>query len=36
MRPEEIDAIEVYVGGTVPPQWDVERSGCGAIVIWTR
>jgi hypothetical protein len=34
--PEEIDAIEVYVGGTVPPQYDDARRGCGAIVIWTR
>lgn len=34
--PEEIEAIEVYVGGTVPPQYDDARTGCGAIVIWRK
>ncbi len=34
--PREIAAIEIYVGGTVPPQYDDARTGCGAILIWTK
>ncbi len=29
-------AIEVYSEATVPPQYQRSRSGCGAILFWTR
>lgn len=34
--PREIAAIEIYVGGTVPPQYDEARTGCGVVLIWTK
>lgn len=30
---EQIEAVEVYTGNTVPPRFN---RGCGAIIIWTR
>jgi hypothetical protein len=36
VRPEELAGMEVYRAGTAPPQFADFRSGCGAIVIWTR
>jgi len=34
LRPEDIEAIEVYGPATTPPQYGA--TGCGTIVIWTR
>jgi hypothetical protein len=36
VRPEDISAIEVYAGTSVPPQFQQGLSGCGSIVIWTK
>jgi len=33
--PEEVEAVEVYQGGTEPPQF-MDMRGCGAVVIWLR
>ncbi|MEJ2219102.1 MAG: Plug domain-containing protein, partial [Gemmatimonadota bacterium] len=34
LRPEEIQAVEVYRGPETPPQY--QRNACGAILVWTR
>lgn len=37
IRPEEIEAIEVYRGsGALPPQFRAGSSSCGVVAIWTR
>ena len=37
VRPEEIEAIEVYKGlGSIPAEFKKLNAGCGVIVIWTR
>jgi hypothetical protein len=36
VRPSEIAGIEIYVAGTVPPQYSPALGGCGSIVIWTK
>jgi hypothetical protein len=36
VRAKKVRAIEVYTDATVPPQFQMARSGCGAIVIWTK
>jgi hypothetical protein len=36
VSPNEIAAIEVYAGSSVPPQFQEILSGCGSIVIWTK
>jgi hypothetical protein len=37
LRPQEIDAVEVYrTGGQVPPQFSGPTARCGVIVLWTR
>ncbi|RMH14199.1 MAG: hypothetical protein D6701_11515, partial [Gemmatimonadetes bacterium] len=37
IRPEDIEAIEVYRGASeVPAEFGGSDAGCGAIVIWTR
>lgn len=35
VRPQEVAAIEVYVG-QAPPQFQQGLGGCGSIVIWTK
>jgi hypothetical protein len=36
VRPSEIAGIEVYTGAGLPPQFQQDMSGCGAIVVWTK
>ncbi len=37
MRPQDIEAIEVYRGsGALPPQFRSGDSACGVVAIWTR
>jgi hypothetical protein len=36
LRPQDIEAIEVYKAAQVPPQYMGPTSRCGVIVIWTR
>ena len=36
ISPREIAAMEIYVGATVPPQFQVGMSGCGAVVVWSK
>jgi hypothetical protein len=36
VRPSDVAGIEVYSETTVPPDFHVGLSGCGAIVIWTK
>jgi hypothetical protein len=32
----DIDAIEAYHGGQVPPRFNIRGSSCGVILIWTQ
>lgn len=34
--PERLAAIEIYSEATVPPQFQRTRSGCGAVLFWTK
>lgn len=36
VNPNELDGIEIYSEGTVPPQFHRSLTECGAIVIWTH
>jgi hypothetical protein len=36
VRPEMIDAIEVYAGGQVPIEFAARNADCGLVMIWTR
>jgi hypothetical protein len=36
VRPETIEAIEVYSGGQVPIELGSRYSECGVVIIWTR
>jgi hypothetical protein len=36
VRPEEVSAIEVYNGISVPPQFVQAGSNCSAVVVWTK
>jgi hypothetical protein len=36
VNPNELDGVEVYSEGTVPPQFHRSLTECGAIVIWTH
>ena len=36
MRPETLEAIEVYSGGQVPIEFSARNSECGVVMIWTR
>jgi hypothetical protein len=36
VTPERLAAIEIYSEATVPPQYQRTRSGCGAILFWTK
>jgi hypothetical protein len=34
--PDRLAAIEIYSEATVPPQFQRTRSGCGAVLFWTK
>ena len=34
--PDRLAAIEIYTEATVPPQFQRTRSGCGAVLFWTK
>ena len=36
VRPKNVVGIEIYSEADVPTEWEVGRSGCGSIVIWTK
>jgi hypothetical protein len=36
VTPERLAAIEIYSEATVPPQFQRSRSGCGAVLFWTK
>ena len=36
LRPERLAALEVYSEATVPPQYQRARTGCGAVLFWTK
>jgi hypothetical protein len=36
VRPEMIDAIEVYAGGQVPIEFAARNADCGLVMVWTR
>lgn len=36
VRPEQVEAIEVYTPGQVPAEFAGRHAACGVIVIWTR
>jgi hypothetical protein len=35
-KPDQLAGLEVYPSGTVPAQFQVGLSGCGAIVLWSK
>jgi hypothetical protein len=36
IRPEEVSAVEVYNGISVPPQFVTVGQNCSAVVVWTK
>lgn len=36
VRPGDIKGLEIYADGTVPAEFQLAMTGCGAVVIWTR
>jgi len=36
VRPESVEAIEVYSGGQVPIEFSARNEECGLVMIWTR
>jgi hypothetical protein len=36
VRPEMIEAIEIYSGGQVPIELAQRHAECGVVLIWTR
>jgi hypothetical protein len=36
VRPEEVAAVEVYNGVSVPPQFTAPGKDCTSIVVWTK
>ncbi|MEO8334956.1 MAG: carboxypeptidase regulatory-like domain-containing protein [bacterium] len=36
VRPEEVSAVEVYNGISVPPQFVTVGQSCSAVVVWTK
>lgn len=37
LAPDEVKAVEIYRRGTlVPPEFQVQRSNCGSVAVWTR
>ena len=35
-RPEDLEGIEVYLGGNAPPRYGGSRGRCGVVLVWTR
>lgn len=33
---DQVEAIEVYTAGHIPPEFGFGRNPCGAVVVWTR
>ena len=36
VRPEEVAAVEVYNGTSVPAQFTTTGQNCSAVVVWTK
>ena len=36
VRPDEVAAIEVYNGASVPPQFSAAGQNCASVVVWTK
>jgi hypothetical protein len=36
VRPQEVAAVEVYSGTSVPPEFATPGQDCSAIVVWTK
>ena len=36
VRPEEVAAVEVYNGASIPPQFTTLGQSCSAVVVWTK
>ncbi|HEX9483426.1 MAG TPA: TonB-dependent receptor plug domain-containing protein, partial [Gemmatimonadaceae bacterium] len=36
VRPNEVAAIEVYNGTSVPPQFTTPGQSCASVVVWTK
>ena len=36
VRPNDVEAMEIYRGADTPAEFQRMNGGCGAIVIWTR
>jgi hypothetical protein len=36
VRPEMVEAIEVYSAGQVPIEFSARNAECGVVMIWTR
>jgi hypothetical protein len=36
VRPEEVAAVEVYNGISIPPQFTTVGQSCSAVVVWTK
>ena len=36
VQPNEVAAIEVYTGTSVPPQFSSAGQSCAAVVVWTK
>ena len=34
-KPEEIEGIEVYLGGNAPPRYQGSNGRCGVVLVWT-
>jgi hypothetical protein len=36
VRPDEVAAVEVYNGASIPPQFTTPGQSCSAVVVWTK
>lgn len=36
VRPEEVAAVEIYHGSSIPAQFQTPGQGCSAVVVWTK
>jgi hypothetical protein len=36
VRPDEVAAVEVYSGASIPPQFTTPGQSCSAVVVWTK